>query len=256
MSRSPQSRSLFFSASLAIAAGIGPAVAPILGWSPAAQAQESALAEFYGEGVHAFHSHNLLRADELLSFAIDGGLNDPRAYYFRGLARLSSGRGYEAEDDFRTGAALEAQGASSHYVSRALTRIQGPARLAIEKARVKGRLEVQTEQASEAERRYSQPDPAEQGALRATPTPRPAPPLPGTQPPPPPLPLDNDTATGQPVVQSPDALPDANADPFLDDDAPAATPAPGAGTPAADRDPFDSPGDSGDIFGGDPFDDF
>lgn len=246
----PRSRALLVTATLAITASVAAVVLPpIPGLTPAAQAQESALAEYYGEGVHAFHSHNVLRAEELFSYAIDGGLNDPRAYYFRGLVRWNSGREHEAEEDFRTAAILEAQGTSSHYVSRALTRIQGPARLAIEKARVEGRLHVQAAQASEADRRYSQPDAASQDALRAAPAPRTAPPLPGTQPPAPPLPLDNDTAKGEPVVQSPDALPDADVDPFADDPAPA-TPPPASGTaPATPADPFATPaGDDSDPF--------
>lgn len=250
-----RSRSVVASAALAVVVGIGPSLANVASWAPLAYSQESALAEFYGEGVHAFHSHNHLRAEELLSYAIDGGLNDPRAFYFRGLARLSSGREHEAQEDFRTGATLEAQGSSSHYVSRALTRIQGPARLTIEKARVEGRLHVQADQASDSQRRYSQQDAAGQDVLRAAPAPRPAPPLPGTQPAAP-LPLDNDTAKGSPVVKSPDALPDANTDPFADDMAPTTTPAPGTTPAPVPTDPFSAPaGDNSDPFDSNPFGD-
>lgn len=237
------SRSLFVSAALAVAAVCGSGFVPGGNGTNAAVAQESVLTELYGEGVHAYHSHDVTRAYDLFTRAIDGGLNDPRAYYFRGLTAMNSGRSYEAEEDFRAGAAIEARNGSGGSVGRALTRIQGSSRMMIEKARTEGRLSAQAEMAADADRRYSGQQAAEADMLRAPPTPRPRPAMPGVQPSPiPPAdgasPFDNDSAAGEPKVQSKDALPDPMDDPFADDGTPAPAPATAGDAPAADTDPF------------------
>jgi hypothetical protein len=235
------SRSLLVSTALAVAAVCGSGFVPGGNGTRVAVAQDSVLTELYGEGVHAYHAHDLVRAYDLFTRAIDGGLNDPRAYYFRGLAAMDSGRSYEAEEDFRAGAAIEARNGAGGSVGRALTRVQGSARMMIEKARTEGRLSAQAEMAADAERRYSGQQAAEAEVLRAPPTPRPRPAMPGVQPlavpaAGAPSPFDNDSAAGQPKVQSKDALPDPMDDPFADD----GVPAPAAGdAPAMDpNDPF------------------
>ena len=262
------SRSLLVSAALAVAAVCGSGFAPGSNGISIAVAQDSVLTELYGEGVHAYHAHDLTRAYDLFTRAIDGGLNDPRAYYFRGLTASSTGRSHEAEEDFRAGAAIEARGGAGGSVGRALTRVQGSTRMMIEKARTEGRLSVQAEMAADADRRYSGQQAVEPEVFRAPPTPRPRPAMPGVQPLPIPTagsasPFDNDSAAGEAKVQSQDAL----GDPFADDGAPA--PAPAGDVPAADptdpfggsapaaNDPFATPPAGGapaaDPFGGDPF---
>lgn len=265
------SRSLLASTALAVAAICGSGFSPVGTGNSAAVAQDSVLSELYGEGVHAYYAHDLIRAYDLLTRAIDGGLNDPRAYYFRGLAAMDSGRSYEAEEDFRAGASLEARGMGGGSVGRALTRVQGSARMMIEKARTEGRLTAQSEMAADAQRRYSGQQAAEAEVLRTPPAPRPRPAMPGVQPLPvppagAPSPFDNDSAAGQPKVQANDALEDAMNNPFADDaapapaagTAPAANPADPFGSPApAANDPFATPPAGGapanDPFGGDPF---
>jgi len=264
---SAMSRSLLLSAALAVAAVCGSGFVPGGIGIGVAVAQDSVLTELYGEGVHAYHALDVTRAYDLFTRAIDGGLNDPRAYYFRGLAAMDSGRSYEAEEDFRAGAVIEARGGAGGSVGRALTRVQGPTRMMIEKARTEGRLSFQAEMAADADRRYSGQPAFEAEVMRAPPTPRPRPVMPGLQPAPVPpagsvSPFDNDAAAGEAKVQSKDALPDPMVDPFADDGAPApAGVAPAAdpfdGSAPAANDPFATPPAGGapaaDPFGDDPF---
>src|SRR5262249_22295814 len=70
-------------------------------------AQDAVLGQLYGSGVHAYFGQDYAKAYESLTSAIDGKTQDPRAYYFRGLALLKLGRPEAAEGDFKTGAKLE-----------------------------------------------------------------------------------------------------------------------------------------------------
>jgi hypothetical protein len=107
-------------------------------------AQLGALDELYGEGVHRYFANNLMSADQILTQVIDGGSQDPRAYYFRGLARERQGMG--GEIDFETGARLEAEGKRVVDVGNALARVQGSERTKIERARLNARLHVKQQQ--------------------------------------------------------------------------------------------------------------
>lgn len=269
-------RSLLVPAIL-VATLVGPAAVSVPSITPVAYAQNGILTELYGNGVHAYYSHDYARAYDLLSRAIGGGLNDPRAYYFRGLTNIATGRPDEAEADMRVGAQLEATGNFGPLVGRALTRVQGTQRMQIELIRQQARLEHRAAAADRDRQRYSDAQEAEAQVLRTPPRPRTPPPLPGR----PaaaapaadaPTPFDDDAmAPGQPTVQSADALEDAMVDPFADDAAPApaqaapseapasdpfgAPPAGGDpfGAPPAGDDPFGAPPAGGDPFGGDPF---
>lgn len=264
-------RSLLVFAGLS-AAVMGTAVPNLPSVSRVALAQSGVLAELYGSGVHAYYSHDYAKAYELLSRAIEGGINDPRAYYFRGLTSIATGRPDEAEGDFHEGARIEALGTFGPAVGRALTRVQGTQRMQIERIRQQARLEYQAEAAAQAQRRYSETQAAEAQVLRGQPRPRTAPAVPGRRPAPVapapanvPSPFDDGAmAGGQPKVESPDALQDTQVDPFADDDAapPAAAGQPAATEPAAPADPFGAPaGDDpfgappagDDPFGDDPF---
>ena len=78
-------------------------------------------------------------AEELLNEIIDAGSQDPRAYYFRGLCQ--SYGGFDVSNpDFERAAELEVEGKKVVNVGKALERIQGPVRIAIERARTKARL--------------------------------------------------------------------------------------------------------------------
>jgi hypothetical protein len=238
-----------------------------------ASAQSNVLAEYYGRGVHAYFNHDLINAYDYFTKAIDNGINDPRAYYFRGLTSVASGREYEAESDYRAGADLEAKGAFGPAISQALTRIQGSHRMAIEDMRLQARLDYAAAAKARSDARYGDIQAAESDVLRDRPAPRPpvAPPAvpvaPAAE-----NPFANDAATGQPKVESKDALEGTMTDPFADDaapaspagDAPAAAPGddPFGGSDAAPADdPFggspatgDAPASGDDPFGGsDPF---
>jgi hypothetical protein len=97
------------------------------------------LDEMYGRAVHSYFRGDSMHAQELLNEVIAAGSQDPRAYYFRGLCQSQGG--YEAGAvDFERGAQLEIEGKKVVNVGKALERIQGPARIEIEKARSKARL--------------------------------------------------------------------------------------------------------------------
>jgi hypothetical protein len=259
-----------------LAVTVGPAAVSLPSLSITATAQDGVLAELYGSGVHAYFGNDYAKAYDLLSRAINGGLNDPRAYYFRGLTNIATGRPHEAQADFQAGAQIEALGVFGPAIGRSLVRVQGSQRMQLEQIRQQARLENQAEMAARAQRRYSEVQQAEAQVLREPPRPRPAPVIPGRRPAPviaadAPSPFADDAmATGQPTVQSRDALEDANIDPFADDGAapaarpPAAAPEtdadPFGGAPqtdpfggAPDADPFGSAPADGDPFGGDPF---
>ena len=106
-----------------------------------ASAQEDLLTEMYGRGVHAYFAGQYQQAHALFTGAVDGGLKDPRCFYFRGLAYRQLGREEQAETDFAQGAKLEAQDHTGLYgVSHALQRVQGKTRVIVEGHRARARL--------------------------------------------------------------------------------------------------------------------
>ena len=131
-------------------------------------AEDFVLGQMYGSGVHVYFSatntrdvaqaqQHYLKAHEYLTSAIKGGTNDPRAYYFRGLAYMKLGRPAEAELDFKKGAKLESGDLNRLYnVARSLRRIQGHERLALENHRVKARMAALKEAERLRQVRYEQ----------------------------------------------------------------------------------------------------
>jgi hypothetical protein len=93
-----------------------------------------------GDGMHAYHAGQYDRAYDDLTNAIEAGTDDPRGYYFRGLAALRLGRTSEAEADFTTGADRELANGGVRRVSQSLERVQGPDRLTLERFRARARL--------------------------------------------------------------------------------------------------------------------
>jgi len=124
-------------------------------------AQDGAMTELYGEGVHRYNCGDYQGADQMLSQVVDSGSQDPRALYFRGLARemLAHGSG---EADFQVAARMEAEGKRVVNVGQALARVQGRQRASIEQYRREARVAFQLEQAHQAEiRRKTIPQPTE-----------------------------------------------------------------------------------------------
>ena len=198
-------------------------------------AQLGGLEELYGEGVHRYFSGDLMGADQILTQVVDSGSQDPRAYYFRGLAREQLG--YGGEPDFEQGARLEAEGKRVVDVGNALSRIQGNVRTEIEVARRDARIQVEQQQLMLQRSRQPVPGAAvgQAPAIPASPLPSDSIPANDTGlaplvPPAAPTPA----APSAPAVAVPPATaaePADTSDPFADDAAPAA--------PAADAaDPF------------------
>ena len=102
--------------------------------SPNAASAQSRVSP-YGKATAAYAVKDYKEAESQLTELIETNSTDPRVYYFRGLTRYALGRTDEARPDFEEGARLEALGASRVNVSRALERIQGPARRTLEKSR-------------------------------------------------------------------------------------------------------------------------
>lgn len=114
-----------------------------------------AVKDAIGRGVHAFHTGDFDRAYDDLTNAIEAGSDDPRAFYFRGLASLRLGRTGEADADFSAGAEREATDGSTRRVSRSLERVQGCDRLTLERFRTRARLAGLQRDQEAAARRYS-----------------------------------------------------------------------------------------------------
>jgi hypothetical protein len=133
-------RKSLFSACLFVAGG------SVLGGSfvgeSKATAQESVLDEIYGRGVHRYFAHDYQAAMQNLTLAIENGSKDPRAHYFRGLSAAALGNFAEADMNWQTGATLEVEGAYGDIIGKSLSRVQGPARLQIERARQTARLQA------------------------------------------------------------------------------------------------------------------
>jgi len=108
-----------------------------------------------GDGIHAFHAGDFGRAYDDLTNAIEAGTDDPRSYYFRGLAALRLGRTSEAEADFTTGADRELATGSMRRVSQSLERVQGTDRLTLERFRARARLGALQREREYHGRRYS-----------------------------------------------------------------------------------------------------
>jgi hypothetical protein len=129
-------------------------------------AQDSPLNEVYGAGVHAFYDGHHSEAIDALTAAIDGGMKDARAYYFRGLAQAGMGDLEAAKADFELGATLEAADpAMSTVVSRSLQRIQGQVRLCLEVHRTKARLAALSERRARDEALYGREQAEERRTL-------------------------------------------------------------------------------------------
>jgi hypothetical protein len=108
-----------------------------------------------GDGMHAYHAGQYNRAYDDLTNAIEAGTDDPRGYYFRGLAALQMGRTSEAQADFTTGADRELANGGVRRVSQSLERVQGPDRLTLERYRARARLGALQRGREAYGRRYS-----------------------------------------------------------------------------------------------------
>lgn len=202
------------------------------------QAQHDALVELYGEGVHRYFCNDFTGADQILSQVVDGGSQDPRAHYFRGLARERAG--YGGEMDFENGARLEAEGKRVVDVGSALARIQGSLRTKIEKVRRDARIQVKQQQLMMEQTRQLMEQAVAPAAGSAAPS------TAGTSP----FPSESIPANDTGLTPRQPAQPEVGdtSDPFKDDSAPAtpdatapATSEPATSEPVTPADPFGAP---------------
>jgi hypothetical protein len=125
--------------------------------------------EFYGSGVHQYFAGNYSQANSDLSAAIAGGTKDPRAYYFRALVQMRQGQQTGAEADLRKAAILEGADVDQFYaVGKALERVQGRDRMAIERHRALARAEAYQRRRERDSVRYEQRRAAESKILRSS----------------------------------------------------------------------------------------
>lgn len=236
-----------------------------------ASATDPVLMETYGRGVHAYFAGRYDEAYELLTLAIHNDIQDPRAYYFRGIIAAATGRPAEAESDWQIGADLEATRRPVADIGRSLTRIQGSTRLKLERVRQAARMQAATAAAARSQARYGEIRQAEGRVLKAPPIAVDAPPVPPSAAED--NPFRDDLAGAEPEVQSDDALKgtiekaeaetqaQSNAADVPGDGGGGSEPDPFGGSPPSDDpfggggdDPFGGSGDAGDPFGGDdPF---
>lgn len=150
-----------------------PLVLAILGWSTisaqelTASERDAVLVELYSKGVHAYFDGEYETALEHLDKAISGGTYDPRAYYFRGLAKFQLGNTDEARGDFLAGAEMELAGTPQYFpINRSLERVQGDSRQLLEQTRAFAREEAERRQKAYRAARYEQLQIAEERVLR------------------------------------------------------------------------------------------
>ena len=122
----------------------------------------------YGRGVHAFFDHNYKETVTILLQAEEVKSNDPRVYYFLGLAYLRQEMNEQADQYFEKAAQLEFNGRSlrDYDVSESLRRIQGTERLRLEKIRTVERVNAQKREQLHRKARYGADNTAEREALR------------------------------------------------------------------------------------------
>ena len=122
----------------------------------------------YGNGVHAFFDSDYEEAVNILSKAEEIKNNDPRSYYFLGLAYLRQKKTEQADQYFKKAAQMEYSGRSlrDYAISESLRRIQGEERLRIEKIRTEERTNARIREQRTQEIRYGQENAAARDALR------------------------------------------------------------------------------------------
>jgi hypothetical protein len=120
--------------------------------------QDEGAAELYGRGLHAYFVGDYDVAVGLLSESIAKNGSDPRAYYFRGLARASASGLASGAVDFTKGADIEVNQADRpvYDINGALQRVQGSLRLELEKVRAATRKAAVERQRKRDQVRYEE----------------------------------------------------------------------------------------------------
>ena len=124
--------------------------------------------QVYGKGVHAFFDRDYEGAVTILLQIEDIKSDDPRPYYFLGLAYLRQKKTEEADQCFKKAAQLEYSGRAlrDYAVSESLRRIQGEERLRIEKIRSDELTNARVREQQLREARYGSENAADRNAIR------------------------------------------------------------------------------------------
>jgi len=195
----------------------------------ATRAQEAISAQSLSAGMHAYYSGDMQKAYETLSMAIGAGTQDPRCYYFRGLAFLRTGREDEAKADFQQGASIEStERGRAFNVAKSLERIQGRERMLLEEYRASARMATLQRDEAQRRARYEAIRQEQNQMLQRQAEQVPAPPA---------KPAAASPADAFETGPMPAAKPAAEGAPAAD----AAMPAEPAAKPAASDDPFSTP---------------
>ena len=110
-----------------------------------------------GGGIHAYFSGDYVNSFQCLSAVIDQGSEDPRVYFFRGLALEKLGRPEQAKEDYMKGAEMESGDSNRiNNVSSSLMRVQGDLRRMIEHYRIEGRVAAKEKEEARLKARYEQ----------------------------------------------------------------------------------------------------
>ena len=120
-----------------------------------AHAEGNRLNERYSQGLHAYYAGEFAAAHSALSEVIKGGFQNPCCYYFRGMVSYRQGDKQAAQQDFQTGAEREANASRQKLpISKSLERVQGGARVMIERARLQARFAVLQKRLVREKQRY------------------------------------------------------------------------------------------------------
>ena len=134
---------------------------------PCVVAQDAQHRILYGQGVHAYYNGDYESAVRYLTVTISKNTDDPRSYYFRGLANAQLGNNEASLADLKKGAAIEALDDRGVYqISTALQRIQGQPRLQLEKLRKQARLDLAAAEKARLQARYERQQKDEAAVLR------------------------------------------------------------------------------------------
>ncbi|MBT4693819.1 MAG: hypothetical protein HOB73_10785 [Planctomycetaceae bacterium] len=134
---------------------------------PRAVAQDTQHQALYGQGVHAYYRGDYESSVRYLTATISKNTDDPRSYYFRGLANAKLGNDEASLADLKKGAAIEALDDRGIYqISTALQRIQGQTRRQIETLRKQARLDLAAEEKKRLQARYEKQQRDEVAVLR------------------------------------------------------------------------------------------
>ncbi len=132
-------------------------------------AVENQAEKLYGEGVHAFFDGDYAKTVNLLKQVERLGSEDPRPYFYLGLAYSRLGMEADAKATLKEAAAFEWVGQSTrdYGVSDALRRIQGIERLYVEAFRSKAKMNWEKSEMKRRQELYGKEKASDNSVIKA-----------------------------------------------------------------------------------------